>query len=160
MERINRILKHNLFLECIAKTESLEADRKFCHHDMVHFLDVARLAMILNLKEGLGVDEDYIYAAALLHDIGRFRQYEDGTPHEKASAGLAPKILQECGFDDKETNVIIRAILGHRNPQSASERNLTGLLYRADKMSRSCFCCKAEAECNWKEGKKNRELHY
>lgn len=160
MERRNRILKHDLFLECIAKTESLEVDRKFCHHDMVHFLDVARLAMILNLKEGLGVGEDCIYAAALLHDIGRFRQYEDGTPHEKASAGLAPKILRECGFDDRETDVIIQAIQGHRNPQSASERNLTGLLYRADKMSRSCFCCKAEAECNWKEGKKNMALHY
>ncbi|NLL78660.1 MAG: HD domain-containing protein [Clostridiales bacterium] len=160
MERKNKILKHDLFIEYYSRIEYHERERKFCHHDMVHFLDVARLAMILNLKEQLGVDEEFIYAAALLHDIGRFRQYEDGTPHEKASAELAWEILSECGFDRKEASVIIEAISRHRDPNSAGEKNLNGLLYRADKMSRSCFCCKAEPECDWKAEKKNHILVY
>lgn len=137
-----------------------EEGRRFCHHDMGHFLDVARLAMIFNLQEGLSLQEEMIYAAALLHDIGRWRQYEDGTPHEKASALLAPEILAESGFTEEEAGQILTAILDHRNAAVRQERTLSGILYRADKMSRSCFCCEAEAECDWKGDKKNLILQY
>ena len=159
-KRRNKILKHDLFIEYNEKIEAWEKNRIFCHHDMVHFLDVARLAMIINLQEAIGADEDCIYAAALLHDIGRFVQYEDGTPHEEASAKLAEPILKECGYTERETSVIIGAISRHRDRESAAERNLNGLLYRADKMSRSCFACKAEKECDWKADKKNLRLFY
>lgn len=137
-----------------------EEGRRFCHHDMGHFLDVARLAMIFNLQEGLPLQEEMIYAAALLHDIGRWRQYEDGTPHEKASALLAPEILAESGFTEEEAGQILTAILDHRNAAVRQDRTLSGILYRADKMSRSCFCCEAEAECDWKGDKKNLVLQY
>ena len=102
--------------------------------------------------------QELIYAAALLHDCGRWRQYEDGTPHEKASAQIAPQILVECGFAEEERESILAAIRGHRNPKSAEAAGLTGLLYRADKLSRSCFSCKAKAECDWPEEKKNRKI--
>ncbi len=160
MERINRILGHDLYQICLEKNKAAEAERPFCHHDMGHFLDVARLMMIFNLKEKLEIPEDIIYAAALLHDIGRWRQYEDGTPHEKASAVLAPEILSDCGFTGEETERIVRAILRHRNEEFKEEPTLDGILYRADKMSRSCFCCEAESACNWKGDKKNLYLKY
>lgn len=137
-----------------------EEGRRFCHHDMGHFLDVARLAMIFALQEGQPLPEEMIYAAALLHDIGRWRQYEDGTPHEKASALLAPEILVESGFTKEETEQILSAILNHRNAAVKKDRTLDGILYRADKMSRSCFCCEAEKECDWKGDKKNFTLQY
>lgn len=137
-----------------------EEGRRFCHHDMGHFLDVARLAMIFALQEGQPLPEEMIYAAALLHDIGRWRQYEDGTPHEKASALLAPEILAESGFTKEEIEQILSAILNHRNAAVKKERTLDGILYRADKMSRSCFCCEAEKECDWKGDKKNFTLQY
>lgn len=159
-KRRNEILKHKLFLQYYAEIEKWEKERIFCHHDMVHFLDVARLAMIMNLREKIGADEECIYAAALLHDIGRFVQYEDGTPHEQASARLAEVILKDCGYTEKETAVILEAIARHRDKESAKERNLNGLLYRADKMSRSCFACKAEKDCDWKAEKKNLRLIY
>ena len=120
-DRINRILNHDLFIECINKNEIEEKDRKFCRHNMGHFLDVARLAMIFNLQEQLDIPRDIIYAAALLHDIGRFKQYQDGVPHEKASAALAPEILVDCGYDDKETCVIVTAINNHRNADIKEE---------------------------------------
>ena len=116
--------------------------------------------MLLNLEERQGIDKELIYAAGLLHDIGKHRQYSEGVPHEKASAEIAPAILQDCGFDEKETDVIINAILAHRNSTSAEAGGLTGILYRADKASRACFCCKSERECNWKEGKKNLTIKY
>ena len=59
--------------------------RIFCGHDMAHFLDVARLAYLFNLEENLKLEKEEIYTAALLHDVGRFVQYEDGTPHQLAS---------------------------------------------------------------------------
>lgn len=135
-----------------------EVDRPFCHHDMVHFMDVARIGWIINLEEGHGIEKEWIYAAALLHDIGRHDQYADGTPHEQAGARRAPQILRECGFDDKETDVIISAIASHRDKEVASEASLRGILYRADKLSRACFACKAEKECNWKNDKKNLHI--
>ena len=160
MDRINKILNHDLFIECVTKNESEERDRKFCRHNMGHFMDVARLAMIFNLQEQLDIPKDIIYAAALLHDIGRFEQYQNGMPHEQASARLAPKILQDCGYDNKETSVIVTAISNHRNADIKEEASLNGLLYRADKMSRSCFACPAEKECDWKADKKNLILRY
>lgn len=160
MKRINRILEHNLFRLYLEKNRAAEEGRRFCHHDMGHFLDVARLAMILNLQRSLSIPEEMIYAAALLHDIGRWQQYEDGTPHEKASARLAPEILSDCGFTEGETEQIISAILNHRDESIREEQTLRGILYRADKMSRSCFCCEMEKECDWKGNKKNLTLRY
>lgn len=160
MDRIDNILKHDLFLYHLRANEAAEAQRCFCRHNMVHFLDVARIAMILNLEENLDLNKEWIYAAALLHDLGKHIQYEDGTPHEKASGEIAPQILSECGFDDKETDVIICAILSHRDNSVAEEKNLRGILYRADKASRACFSCEVQEECNWKDGKKNLAIKY
>jgi len=160
MERVNKILNHKLYKIYLEKNKAAEEGRPFCHHDMGHFLDVARLAMIFNLEQGLAIPKETVYAAALLHDIGRWRQYEDKTPHEKASAVLAPEILADCGFTEEEAGQILSAILNHRNAAIRQERTLDGILYRADKMSRNCFCCEMERECGWKGDKKNLELRY
>ncbi|MBP3603187.1 MAG: HD domain-containing protein [Lachnospiraceae bacterium] len=158
MKRINQILELDSYRKYLKKNEKAEEDRKFCHHDMAHFLDVARIAMILNEKEDYGIEEEFIYAAALLHDIGRWKQYKDGTPHEEASAELAPEILAKCGFSPEEISVIVTAISHHRNSKIMDDKDLNGLLYRADKLSRPCFACKEEKNCNWKADKKNMRL--
>ena len=160
MDRIDKILKHDLFLEHLHANNTAEADRRFCRHNIGHFLDVARIGMIINLEEDIGVDKDLIYAASLLHDLGKHIQYEAGIPHEEASVEIAPHILSECGFDKKETHVIVSAIAAHRDSNSACEKNLTGILYRADKASRACYVCEAEQECNWKQNKKNMSVKY
>ena len=102
MDRVNRILHNPRYRECVEKNRKYEEERIFCRHDMSHFLDVARLSWIENLEKGLGIEKELIYAAALLHDCGRFRQYEDGTPHELAGAQLAEEILLDCGFEEPE----------------------------------------------------------
>ena len=160
MERVNRILWNPTYRTCLSKIADFERSRIFCGHDMAHFLDVARLAYLFNLEEQLGVEKELIYAAALLHDVGRFVQYEDGTPHQLASVPLAKKILSQCGFKIDEQFTILRAIENHRNPDIRQEKSLSGLIYRADKMSRSCFGCEAEAECDWSREKKNLDIQY
>ena len=98
MERVNAICRHKLWRESVDEIARLEQDRAFCRHDRAHFLDVARLAYIENLERGLGVDKELIYAAALLHDIGRHLQYAKNIPHDEAGAQLAEIIMADCGF--------------------------------------------------------------
>ena len=158
MNRVNRILSHPMWKACIAELADLEADRRFCRHDIDHLLHVARLAYIESLERNLSVGKECIYAAALLHDIGRGLQYTRGVPHEEAGFALAPDILRQCGFSESEEEEILHAIRDHRDGGSSGEDGLGGLIYRADKLSRNCFCCKSRAECNWKEEKKNKEI--
>jgi len=160
MDRIDRILGNEKYRHYLELNKDAEKKRIFCRHDIGHFLDVARIGWILVMEKGLSIEKETVYAAALLHDIGRHLQYAKGIPHEKASAGLAPEILKECGFDDKEIDVIVEAIGKHRDKSAANEENLNGILYCADKASRACFVCEAEALCDWKQDKKNRKILY
>ena len=158
MERVHKIYEHPLFRECLEKNREAEKERVFCRHDMTHFMDVARLSYIFSLEREYAVPKEEIYAAALLHDIGRHLQYTEGVSHEEASAQLAETILTDCGFTGTETEEILQAIRLHRNPGTAENTGLPGLLYRADKKSRACGFCKAKGQCNWPEEKKNLKL--
>lgn len=159
MEQIEKIRRHPLYQECMGKIEAAEKERIFCGHHTQHLLDVARIAYIRNLEQGLGFSKETIYSAALLHDIGKFRQYEDGTPHEKAGYEISRQILADCGVDGKECQNILDAILEHRRITSAMTE-LGRLLYDSDKMSRACYSCTAEVMCDWTKDKKNMKIVY
>ena len=161
MKKVNAILAHPLYRECYARLEELEKDRIFCRHQMTHLLDVARIAYISNMEQGLGIEKEVIYAAALLHDIGKYVQYEDGTPHEQSGEKIASEILgslsEKDAFSDEENRMILTAIRGHRRLREGAEV-LEKLMYTSDKASRMCFACPAEGECDWSTEKKNMEL--
>lgn len=161
MERVHKVYEHPLFRKCLEKNQEAEKERVFCRHDMTHYIDVARLSYIFSLERGYIISKEEIYAAALLHDIGKWKQYKDGTPHEKASALLAEEILQEAGFSEEENVRILGAILCHRISDEKKKKEngqLAEILYDADKISRACYACPAEKECNWAEDKKNRKI--
>lgn len=161
MERINRIQRHSVYQEQYRLLTEAEEERVFCGHSMEHFLDVARLMYIYNLEEQAGLEKELIYAAALLHDIGRYEQLSQGTPHHISSARIAEEIMADCGFEKTEISAVQNAILGHRNARSKEDRDLlTAYLYRADKQSRNCFACQAEQICNWSAEKKNLKIQY
>lgn len=84
MTRVNAIWQHPLYQQNLKDLIHLEADRIFCRHTPEHFLDVARLAYIFALERGLDCSRELIYCTALLHDIGRVRQYMDGTSHDRS----------------------------------------------------------------------------
>lgn len=160
MERIDEIIRHPVFQEGLQEIKRAEKERIFCRHGMEHLLDVARIAWILNLEEGAALEKEWIYAAAFLHDIGKGRQYLDGTPHQIAGIELAREILAECHFQEAEMAVILDAIQSHRDGSVKEEKGLRGILYRADKASRACYCCEASGECNWPQTKKNLMVIY
>lgn len=160
MDRVNNIISNRRYRELLGEIEELEKERIYCHHGMEHNLDVARIAAMMAADEGIDVQRDIVYAAALIHDIGRKEQYIHGVEHEIASAAIAPLILEECGYTDDEIDMIIAAIINHGNEAVRDEENLTGLIYRADKASRKCYLCKAADTCHKPEEKRVKRILY
>ncbi len=159
MERVDKILNNNIYNQCMAGIEKAEEKREFCLHDTEHSLAVARIAYIINLEEKLGFDKECIYAMALLHDIGRCKEYEEGTPHHEAGSVIAADVLKNCGFSEEEIYEITSAISSHKQiSDDVSNKELKYILYRADKLSRNCFECKMYDECYWDEEKKNQTI--
>ena len=148
MQRTDKIFNNKLYREHLDEIAKLESDRIFCRHDMDHFIDVAHLMVMICADEGIDIKRDVIYAAALLHDIGRRKQYTEGIRHEAASAEIAHRILIDAGFDDEECAEIMEAIRQHGNENVADGKDLKAVLYRADKMSRKCYMCKAIDKCH------------
>jgi len=157
MDRFNYILNDEKYIDYLKRNKNFEKGRKFCKHNLKHFLDVARIAQAINLEENLSFEKEIIYTTAILHDIGKSFQYENGTPHEIASFEIAKDFLKEYKFNEEEIEVIKQGILGHREKSS---KGFSALIYRADKLSRLCITCNAKNECNWSDEKKNFKIYY
>ncbi len=153
MRRINAILKYNIFTALLKKIETAEETCIYCRHGIDHLFDTARICYIINLENGYGFDKEIIYAAALLHDIGRYEEYKNNISHNEASGKIADEILFKCGFSELEKKIIVEAIFSHR--EIKEDISLGALLYKGDKLSRKCFFCEAEDKCYWSEDKKN-----
>lgn len=159
MERFQKIVCHKKYKETYERLQELEKDRRFCGHDMEHFLSVARISYLMVLERNLDISKDIIYATALLHDLGRADQYEKEISHEEAGALLAEEILRDCGYDRQERKIMVDTILRHRELEDEKD-SFASIFYRADKISRDCIHCKAKKDCYWPEEKKNNKYIY
>ena len=160
MKRIQLILKDKDFIYSQKRVSELEAGRIFCCHGMDHLMDVARISWILTLEAGAPYTKEVVYAAGLLHDIGKYLQYEDGTPHHESGQKMAEHVLARTGFDASEIKIITEAIYHHRKLVCEDRQSLNYILYMADKLSRPCYSCAARAECNWPEAQMNLDITY
>lgn len=159
MKKINDILKNNIYISNLEKLKEYEKDRKFCKHDLEHFLSMARIAYIKVLEENLDYSKEVIYAIGLLHDIGRTLEYEDKIPHHEGSVILAKEILKEIDFTISEKELILKLISSHRE-QGQRDEKIYEIIYSSDKLSRACTTCEAESECYWAKEKKNLYINY
>lgn len=166
MERITAIFHNSKWKNAMELLARYEEERIYCCHGPEHLLAVARIAWILYLEEDRkgakpspydGNAKELIYAAALLHDIGRVKEYECGMDHHLASVEMARDILSECGFDADECEPILEAIGSHRKDRAAFDR-ISESIRRADNMSRLCFDCGSANTCKWSDERKNREI--
>ena len=190
MPRVDAIWNHPIYQERYRALQRAERDRVFCGHGLQHFLDVARIAWTVLLERGAAaphtdapsdgdvadgsvavvdtpsskVARDVVYAAALLHDMGRADEYETGEPHDIAGTRIAAEILgtveQDKRFSSDECEQILAAIAHHRTSagsasDSFSAAALADALRYADKAARACYACPARELCNWPDGKKN-----
>ena len=149
MARVNQLLEHEDYTRYIEKIDELEKERLFCKHGFEHGLNVARIAYAYMLEKGEGfLLKEAVYAAAFLHDIGRWVEYETGEDHSKVSARLALPLLETCRFAPEAVQIILTGIREHRQH---SEDNLTPLgeaLALADDWSRDCRQCSAQNQCH------------
>ena len=155
LSRVEAILRSPVYNDYMEKICRREAARRFCRHDRGHCWETARAAYILFLSGAVDCPElkdiearaaqEMIYAAAFLHDIGRFLEYEDPSKdHAAEGAVLARPLLAEAGFSEAESERIVSAIAHHRRKDNTG---FDLLLYRADKESRPCFDCPVLSEC-------------
>ena len=95
--------------------------------------------------------------------------------HHEAGAQLAKEILNDCDFGEDEIAMIVAAIAGHhagkrhdedrdyiqgKHTVSEDDMLFMDLFYKADKLSRNCFDCKAQDECYWSVEKRNLYIKY
>lgn len=160
LDQVNRLLAHDTYKSYLQDLKSLESERVYCKHDLQHFLDVARIATIINLKEDYKLNEEDVYLAALLHDVGKTQSYKDASvKHSIASAVLAKPLLQELKIDSKRIEGILYAIEKHNSKDEILEP-LAKVIAKADHLSRQCHACMAYDTCKWPETKKNHGITY
>lgn len=157
LEITNKILRCEKYIGLLSLIQRLEKDRPFCCHNIEHFLSVARITLIMCHEQGIEVDADIVYSAALLHDIGRADEYLNGTPHEEAGSLIASDILDNVKCNGSSKNRILKIIFNHRDTDGTAN-SVENIFSRADKKSRLCFCCPASEQCNWNPEKRNMNI--
>jgi putative nucleotidyltransferase with HDIG domain len=157
LKNTNLLLKNKDYQTHLQNIYAYETNRQFCRHTIEHFLSVARIASIKTREAGFNYPRDLIYTTALLHDIGRFIEYQDNTPHEIASHQLAILLLESLDYSDAQKTLILDAIRNHRNPEA---EGFSRIIYESDKLSRACYACPVEQECDWSRDKKNLTIVY
>jgi uncharacterized protein len=159
MDITAKILEHPKYIEYMECNAATEKDRLFCKHDLQHALDVARVAYIICLERRLEIPKELLYAAALLHDIAKWKQYQHGTDHALEGSILAGKILLDIGVSAGDAEVITKAIKTHR--QENMEKSVFGkVLYESDKACRPCVFCKSIHACHRFQDGKEAKMQY
>lgn len=157
MDRFNKIFHSKEYNDYLEKIAEYEKNREFCTHTVEHFLTVGRIAYIMVLEKKLNISKEIVYLTAILHDIGRHKQYEEKIPHEIASWEISKSLLNENEFTKEEIEIIKEGILYHRNE---NDKVFGSIMFKADKASRECYRCNMYKECNWKEETKNYNIKY
>jgi HD superfamily phosphodiesterase len=159
LKRVELLLKDSLYIDYIQRNTNEESGIKYCEHGLPHHIDVARIAYILVLEtsdlnyfikdsglSGKLAAKEVIYAAGLLHDIGKWKECQMGIDHAAYGARLARDILPRAFFNPAETDIICRAIYEHRNI-SKDMSFLGERIHRADNLSRVCSQCEQKDSC-------------
>lgn len=103
-------------------------------HGWPHVERVLRRSLELVKCEGMGLDEELVRLAALLHDLGR----AVGDPHALYSSLIAEMLLEELGYDKRVISEIAEAIKLHSYSYARSlggkPSGLAAILSDADKL--------------------------
>lgn len=79
-------------------------------HSERNFQNTLKLAKL----EGIKLDEDILFAASFLHDLGGLPPYEqEGVDHGKRSADIGIPLLISFGFPEHKLEEVREVIIGH-----------------------------------------------
>jgi uncharacterized protein len=95
-------------------------------------------ALTLKVGEGSVYDDDVVYAAAWLHDLGAFAGHRPEDPvalarwdHVTYAVERAPAVLAACGFDAAKVPAVLECIR-HHQPKDEPETIESTILRDAD----------------------------
>lgn len=98
-----------------------------------HFQRIYELSLQLATEQGATVDQDALFAAAYLHDIGAFEPYKQPeVDHAKRSIQLVEDILIPMGFPSKKITLVKDIIQGHMFYENPSSHNESIIFHDAD----------------------------
>lgn len=161
MKYVERLLENEVYLQTMGQIHDMEKKRVYCHHGFNHVLDVARISYLINLEMGFGYEKEFLYLCALLHDIGRAREYLTGVAHEEAGTKLAKKILDEIEYPEELQAAILKKVADHRHAPTPQEGiNEDNFFWFADKKARNCFACNVADTCNWPMEKRTKHIEW
>lgn len=126
---------------CDQQTGWRQAVCAFAKSNLVHFawgyehgIRDYQLAMQIAQAEGVSADEEVLFAAGLLHDMGGFVPYEkEGVDHALRSTQVVESILGPAGFPMEKLEAVKQAILTHSYYEKAKPQTPEAvLLHDAD----------------------------
>ncbi len=117
------------------KAKLLEFVKPFTHPawGITHFQRVYELAIKLAEKQDLDVDNDSLFAAAYLHDIGAFEPYsKKGKDHSDVAIENCSEILLSVDFPKEKIGLVKDIISGHMFYAKPSDINESRTFHDAD----------------------------
>ena len=79
-----------------------------------HYKRVYELALQLGKQQSVEIDEDALFAAAYLHDMGAFELYKQtGIDHAERSTQVVEPVLISIGFPAGQMTLVKEIIQGH-----------------------------------------------
>lgn len=109
--------------------ENLQHSAWGVSHSERNYLLAKKIAKLENIK----VDDDVLFAAAFLHDIGVFKPYViEGAEHSKTATDNVVDILQSTGFPMEKIDDLNTSIMSHMFYAQVSENNTARILHDAD----------------------------
>ncbi len=98
-----------------------------------HFARVYELSLELTKKLQIDIDEDALYAAAYLHDIGALEPYrKEGEEHTEISIEFCDEILKSVDFPSEKIPLVKEIIKSHMFYAKVGENIESKILHDAD----------------------------
>jgi uncharacterized protein len=98
-----------------------------------HFQRIFELSLQLAKAQNIDVDQDALFAAAYLHDIGAFEPHrQPEIDHAERSIQLIEEILTPMGFPVEKIPLVKDIISGHMFYENPSERKESIIFHDAD----------------------------
>lgn len=122
IEKAEEFVKNELLKAADFKRKT----RRDAEYRIEHSFRVANIAVEIAKKEGF--DEERMYVAALLHDIGysiELETKEEHRNHGRIGAAIARPFLQELGYEDKDINEMCYGIAIHVDDKADFEGEST-----------------------------------
>ncbi len=98
------------------RNELIEFANKFEHPawGFNHSTRVYEMSLLLGEKEGVNMDQDALFVAAYLHDMGAFTPYKKiNTDHSDTSAEKCEELLNSIGFPNEKVKLVQEIIKTH-----------------------------------------------